>query len=61
MTLSLDSTKRLAEMSKLSLEFQYGEKGWLFAILARMLENEDKVQYRKVGSRAFYRTKRTLN
>jgi hypothetical protein len=35
---------------------QYGEKGWLFAILARMLEDNNLVEYKKVGSRAFYRT-----
>lgn len=34
---------------------QYGEKGWLFAILARMLEDRDLLEHRKVGSRAFYR------
>jgi hypothetical protein len=37
---------------------QYGEKGWLFAILARILEDEGTVEYRKKGSRAFYRSKR---
>lgn len=36
---------------------QYGEKGWLFAILARMLEDEGAVDYKKEGSRAFYRTR----
>jgi hypothetical protein len=38
---------------------QYGEKGWLFAILARMLEDQGVVEYQKVGNRAFYRTKKT--
>ena len=36
---------------------QYGEKGWLFAILARMLEDQNLVEYHKEGSRAFYRTR----
>ena len=35
---------------------QYGEKGWLFAILARMLEDEGAIEYKKEGSRAFYRS-----
>jgi hypothetical protein len=37
---------------------QYGEKGWLFAILARMLEDEGLVEYKKEESRAFYRTRK---
>lgn len=36
---------------------QYGQKGWLFAILARMLEDQHLVEYHKEGSRAFYRTR----
>jgi len=36
---------------------QYGEKGWLFAILARLLEDQNLLDYRKEGNRAFYRTK----
>jgi len=36
---------------------QYGKKGWLFAIIARLLEDEDLVEYKKINSRAFYRTK----
>ncbi len=36
---------------------QYGEKGWLFGILARMLEDKGLVEYKKEGSRAFYRSK----
>lgn len=36
---------------------QHGEKGWLFAILARMLEDEKLVEYKKEDNRAFYRTK----
>lgn len=35
---------------------QYGEKGWLFAILARMLEDQGLVEYRKQGGRAYYRS-----
>ena len=37
---------------------QYGEKGWLFAILARMLEDEGLVEYKKEENRAFYSTKK---
>jgi len=37
---------------------QYGEKGWLFAILARMLEDEGLVEYKKEDNRSYYRTKR---
>lgn len=37
---------------------QHGEKGWLFAILSRKLEDQNKLEYRKDNSnRAFYRTK----
>jgi len=36
---------------------QYGEKRWLFATLARMLEDQSLVEYRKQDSRAFYRSK----
>lgn len=35
---------------------QYGDKGWLFAILARMLEDWGRIEYKKNGNRAFYRT-----
>lgn len=34
---------------------QYGEKGWLFGIIARMLEDRGLVEYKKRGNRAFYR------
>jgi hypothetical protein len=34
---------------------QHGEKGWIFAILARMLEDRGLLEYKKTGSRAFYR------
>lgn len=37
---------------------QYGEKGWVFASLARMLEDQGLVEYRKSGSRAYYRSTR---
>ena len=37
---------------------QYGEKGWVFATLARMLEDKSLVEYKKMGSRAFYRSAR---
>jgi hypothetical protein len=33
-----------------------GPKGWLFATLARLLEDRGLVEYRKSGSRAFYRS-----
>ena len=36
---------------------QYGEKGWLFAILARILEDQNLIEYHKEGARAFYRTR----
>ena len=36
---------------------QYGPKGWLFAILARMLEDKNLVDFKKIGSRSFYRSK----
>ena len=36
---------------------QYGEKGWIFAILARMLEDQGLLEYKKTGNRAFYRSK----
>lgn len=37
---------------------QYGPKGWVFATLARMLEDKSLVQYRKIAGRAFYRSTR---
>jgi hypothetical protein len=36
---------------------QYGKKGWLLAILVRMLEDKEKIEYKKIGNRAFYRSK----
>lgn len=35
---------------------QYGERGWLFAILARLLEDKDLVEFKKMGSRSYYRS-----
>lgn len=37
---------------------QYGPKGWVFATLARMLEDRSLVEYKKAGGRAFYRSTR---
>src|SRR5690606_35937529 len=36
---------------------QYGPKGWLFAILARMLEDQGRLEHKKVGSRSFCRSR----
>ena len=36
---------------------QYGPKGWLLAIVARILEDKDLVEFKKIGSRSFYRSK----
>ena len=36
---------------------QYGEKGWLFGILMRLLEDRDLVEFKKSGSRSYYRSK----
>ena len=36
---------------------QYGERGWLFGILARLLEDRDLVEFNKNGSRSYYRSK----
>lgn len=35
---------------------QYGKKGWVFATLARMLEDKLLVEHKLIGSRAFYRS-----
>lgn len=35
---------------------QYGEKGWLFATLARMLEDQGRLEYRREGSRSYCRS-----
>ena len=37
---------------------QYGEKGWFFAIMARLLEDKELVEFMKDGSRSFYRSSR---
>ena len=37
---------------------QHGEKGWLFAILARMLEDAGQLEYKRDGSRSFCRSLR---
>lgn len=34
---------------------QYGVKGWLFAILARILEDEGRIEHYKDGNRSFFR------
>ena len=36
---------------------QYGKKGWLFAILARMLEDSGELEYKKEGTRSYCRNK----
>jgi len=36
---------------------QYGPKGWLFAILARILEDQGHLEHKKVGTRAFFRAR----
>lgn len=49
---------------KLSLKFhdvpkakkQYGKRGWLFAIIARMLEDENLVEFYEKDKRSFYRS-----
>lgn len=35
---------------------QYGEKGWLLQVLARMLEDKGLLLHKKLGNRAFYRS-----
>ncbi len=35
---------------------QYGEKGWLFAILARKLEDSNFVEFKKIKKRSYYRS-----
>jgi hypothetical protein len=35
---------------------QYGKKGWLFLIITRLLEDQNLIEYRKSGNRAFYRS-----
>lgn len=33
-----------------------GEKGWFFSTLARILEDQGRLEYEKRGSRAYYRS-----
>ncbi|MGE4343552.1 MAG: hypothetical protein AB7F20_04585 [Geoalkalibacter sp.] len=40
---------------------QYGEKGWVFAALARMLEDQDRISYKKEGNNSFCKTKNSAN
>ena len=35
---------------------QYGEKGWLLAILARILEDRGLVEHNKIDNRAYFRS-----
>ena len=35
---------------------QYGQKGWFFAIIARLLEDQNLIEYKKFNERAYYRT-----
>ena len=37
---------------------QYGERGWLFATLARILEDKSLIEYKKLNNRAYYRSAR---
>lgn len=36
---------------------QHGPKGWLFAILARILEDQGRLEHKKTNSRSFSRSK----
>jgi hypothetical protein len=36
---------------------QYGPKGWLFAILARILEDQDRLEHKSASSRSFSRSR----
>ncbi len=36
---------------------QYGKKGWFFAIIVRILEDQNLIEYKKSGNRSYYRTK----
>lgn len=38
---------------------QYGEKGWVFASLARLLEDEGLLEYKREGSRSYCRSSAT--
>lgn len=36
---------------------QYGPKGWVFAAIARILEDQDRMTYKKIGNNSFCKTK----
>jgi hypothetical protein len=36
---------------------QYGPKGWVFAAMARILEDQDRIEYKKIGKNSFCKTK----
>lgn len=36
---------------------QYGPKGWVFAAIARILEDQDRISYIKIGTNSFCKTK----
>ena len=36
---------------------QYGPKGWVFAALARILEDQGRIEYKKIGNSSFCKTK----
>ncbi len=36
---------------------QYGPKGWGFAAIARILEDQDRIIYKKVGNNSYCKTK----
>jgi hypothetical protein len=36
---------------------QYGPKGWLFAILARILEDQGRLEHKSASSRSFSRSR----
>lgn len=36
---------------------QYGPKGWVFAAIARILEDQDRISYKKMGNNSFCKTK----
>ncbi len=35
---------------------QYGEKGWLFAIIARLLEDQNLIEYKKIDGKTYCRS-----
>ena len=36
---------------------QYGPKGWVFAAMARILEDQGRIEYKKIGNSSFCKTK----